>query len=78
MQGLLVFAIALAVFFVFSFLAINSLGRLNPKFNRFYDFGAFFPRAGRWSIVFYLIILTIIIGLVLYLGRGQIENFIAA
>lgn len=78
MQNLLIFGIVVAVFFIFSFLAIKSLGRLNPKFNRFYDFSAFFPKAGRWSVVFYLIILAVIIGLVLYLGKGEIARFIPA
>lgn len=78
MQGLLLFAIVLAVFFVFSYLALKSMARLSPRFNKFYDFGAFFPKAGRWSVVVYLIILTVIISVVLYLGRDQIAHFIPA
>jgi len=78
MQSLGIFAIVLAVFFVFSFLAIKSVSKLNPRFNRFYDFSAFFPKAGRWSVLFYLLILTVIISLVLYLGRGEIAAFFPA
>lgn len=78
MQDLLIFAATVTIFFVFSYLSIKSLERLDPKFSRFYDFGAFLPKSGRWSVIFYLIILAIIISIVLYLGRGEISKFIPA
>lgn len=78
MQGLLIFGGTVAVFFIFTYLSIKSLERLDPKFNKFYDFGAFFPKSGRWSIIFYLIVLSGIVGLVLYFGKAEIAKFLPA
>ncbi len=78
MQGLAIFAIALVIFFIFSYLAVQSLGKLSPKFSHYYEFGAFFPKAGRWSIIVYLLILAAILSLVFYLGRTEILKFFPA
>lgn len=78
MQALGVFGILLAVFAVFSYLALRSLAKLSPKFSHYYEFGGFFPKAGRWSIIVYAVILAIILSLVLYFGRDQIREFFPA
>mgnify|MGYP001564266275 CR=1 FL=1 len=75
---MLIFLTALAIFFVFSYLAVKSLKLLNFKIVPYYDFSKYFPKSSTWSVVFYLLILGVIIGLVLYLGRNQISEFLPA
>lgn len=78
MQGALIFAGLLLSFFLFSYLAVRSLKLLNFKIVPYYDFGKFLPKSGTWSTIFYLLILGVIIGLVLYLGRSEIAKFLPA
>ncbi|MEK7498131.1 MAG: hypothetical protein AAB656_04395, partial [Patescibacteria group bacterium] len=73
-----IFLTALAIFFVFSYLAVKSLKLLNFKIAPYYDFDKFFPKSGTWSIVFYLLILGTFVGLVLYFGRTEIASFFPA
>lgn len=78
MQGLLIFGILVFVFFLFSYLAVRSLNLLNFRVIKYYDFGKYLPGSSKWSTIVYLIIVTLILSLVLYLGRGEIAKFLPA
>ena len=63
----------MVVFLIFSSLAIKSLNKLGFKISSYYTFGRYFPGAGKWSIILYIIILAALVGIVLVFSKYQLK-----
>lgn len=53
-----------------TYLAKNTLEKLDTKILPFYEFDLSLPSAGKWSVIFFLIIISILT-LVVLLSSGQ-------
>lgn len=53
-----------------TYLAKITLEKLDTKIQPFYAFNISFPSAGKWSVIFFLIIISILT-LVVFLASGQ-------
>ncbi|MCX6703884.1 MAG: hypothetical protein NTZ07_00350 [Candidatus Woesebacteria bacterium] len=64
---------ALVIGFVTSlafFITISSLRKMKSEIFSYYPFDRFFPGSGRWSILYFLIMVIFLGGLIYFLAKG--------
>ena len=65
--------VALVIGFVTSlvlFLTVSSLKKMKSEIFSYYPFDRFFPQSGRWSILYFLIMVVFLGGLIFFLAKG--------
>jgi hypothetical protein len=64
-------AIGIIIVSYLGFLATTaSLRKLKVKVYSYYPFDQFFPQAGKWSIIYFLIVILLLGALIYFLGKG--------
>lgn len=69
-MNFIIYPIALLVIAGATYVVKLTLERLDTKIEPFYEFDISFPKSGKWSIVFFLVIVAILTVVVL-LSSGQ-------
>jgi hypothetical protein len=64
-------ALTVAIVSLLAFnLTISSLGKMKSDIFSYYPFDRFFPQSGRWSILYFFIVVIFLGGLVYFLAKG--------
>lgn len=65
-----VVVISAGVFFLGYYVTVYSLGKLKPRIVSYYPFDKFFPKSGRWSVIYFLITVLLLGALVYVIIKG--------
>ena len=52
------------------YITISSLRKMKSEIFSYYPFDRFFPQSGRWSILYFLIMVVFLGGLIYFLAKG--------
>lgn len=64
-------ALGILIISYLGFLATTaSLRKLKVKVYSYYPFDQFFPQSGKWSVIYFLIVILLLGVLIFFLGRG--------
>lgn len=70
LDTIVVVLVSAGIFFLGYYVTVYSLGKLKPKIVSYYPFDKFFPKSGRWSVVYFLITVILLGALVYIIIRG--------
>jgi uncharacterized membrane protein YozB (DUF420 family) len=56
--------------FLVLYLTVSSLKKMKSEIFSYYPFGRFFPQSGRWSVLYFLVMVVFLGGLIYFLAKG--------
>ena len=68
-QIIVTFAVAAISLLAFTF-TVSSLKNMKSDFFSYYPFDRFFPQSGRWSVLYFFILVIFLVGLIYFFAKG--------
>ncbi|MEK7188591.1 MAG: hypothetical protein AAB685_01910 [Patescibacteria group bacterium] len=69
MNELLLILLAIAFFVAVYKIITRTISKTDPKFKSYYDFSGYFPLSSKWSIIFYLLIILVLVGIFILVAK---------
>ncbi|OGM76706.1 hypothetical protein A2394_01515 [Candidatus Woesebacteria bacterium RIFOXYB1_FULL_42_36] len=68
-QIIVIFVIAAVSLLAFTF-TVSSLKNMKSEIFSYYPFDRFFPQSGRWSVLYFFILVIFLVGLIYFFAKG--------